>query len=101
MKAGTALHEFGSATVPLDSSTNPGALVVQERTLVLAARVMARVGTVWLSAGGVTLAQEVPTRTSSTNTTAGSFGLRSNRTKLAIAERSLPALLVSVGVGAL
>src|SRR2546428_7255071 len=101
MKAGMPLQEFESATVPLDSSTNPGALVVQERTSVPAERKILRLGTTWLSAGGVTLAHEVPMRISSAKTTAGSAAFRLKSTKLAICDRSPPALVANVGGGAL
>ena len=53
-----------------------------------------------LSAGGVTLAQEAPTRTSSAIIAAGSAALRLNNTKLAIPLRSVPALLVKAAGGA-
>ena len=87
-------------SVAADSSTNPGALVVHESTFTLPDRFRFNVGSTADSAGGVTLAQEVPTRTASAIMAAGSFALRLNNTKLASWLMSPPAELVNVGAGA-
>src|ERR1041385_4473663 len=86
MKMGveTRAQAAGLETVEADSSTNPGALVVHESTFILPDRLRFKVGCTADSAGGVTLAQEVPTLTSSARMPAGSFALRLNKTKLAM-----------------
>ena len=75
--------------------------MLQESALVKPARLMLSDGTMAGPAGGVTLAQLVPTLSSSAMIPAGSFALRLKKTKLAIAEISPPALLVRLAGGAL
>src|SRR4051794_25938647 len=98
---GTSVHGAGFATETADCNRYPGELVPHESTLVFPDRFRFKMGATGASAGGVTLAQEGPTRISSATMPAGSLALRLNSTKLAMAAMSLVAKLVRVAAGGL
>src|SRR5436190_17920844 len=90
-------HPVGFGTEPLVSRMNPCAFVGHERTIAGSERVTASVGDAGTTSGGVTLAQLVPMRSSSTMAI-GCVATASRNWKLRIwsAAMSFPAEVVKV-----